>query len=61
MNLQELLVDDTIETRIVRGIVNCDLCETSTKLGFRHGILTVCIHCHFEVVESRLARTLVGV
>ena len=52
MNLQEL--DDTIETRIVCGPVNCDLCEISTKLGFRHGMLTVCIHCHFEVIESRL-------
>lgn len=57
MNLQELPVDDTIETRIVRGPVNCDLCEAPTKLGFRHGILTVCIHCHFEVVE----KTLIGV
>lgn len=41
-----------IEGRVVRGPVDCDLCATNTKIGFRHGVLIVCIHCHFEVVEK---------
>ena len=49
--------NDTVESRIVRGPLHCDLCDTSTKLGFLHGTLRTCINCHFEVVE----KTLLGV
>lgn len=40
-----------VEGRVVRGPVSCDHCTVSTKIGFKHGELVVCIDCHFEVVE----------
>ena len=50
MNL-EMVAENEVNNRVVRGPVSCAMCSTSTKIGFVHGTMVVCIHCHFEVVE----------